>query len=394
MWLATPVRAQGPLSPSGTPAESMKTLQELWDRLAVQQTEIQNAQRQNAVLLNALGINLPWLIHTDNFQPSASSSLALDSDGRPTVGFIDRFGVVMFARFDGSAWSFENVNALQANFAVSLAFGPDGKPAIAYQGAVSNDLRMVHFDGTVWQDAAVENSGTAGINPSLAFGPDGQPAIAHSQSNPQQLLCSRFDGVAWHHDIVDKYGTTCSLAFGPDGQPAIAYYQELLDVPPDGTLKFARYDGTDWILSTVATGYHNGIYQSLAFGLNGQPAIASVNPGQDLRYLQFDGSAWNATVVDSSFPDSFYYPSLAIGPDGQPAIAYAQEAFGSLNLKFTRFNGSWNIEIVDDQDRAGYGASLAFGPAGQPVIAYSTFIAAGNLTRLKLARQGTFAPPP
>jgi hypothetical protein len=65
---------------------------------------------------------------------------------------------------------------------------------------------------------------------SLTFGPDGQPALAF-QSNAQDLLFYRYvgslDGPAWGGGTVvesaGNVGSYCSLAYGPDGQPAIAY---------------------------------------------------------------------------------------------------------------------------------------------------------------------------
>ena len=53
--------AQGPLPPPGAPAPTMKTLQELWDKLSAQQAAVHAASRQNSLILSALGITLPWL---------------------------------------------------------------------------------------------------------------------------------------------------------------------------------------------------------------------------------------------------------------------------------------------------------------------------------------------
>ena len=64
-------------------------------------------------------------------------------------------------------------------------------------------------------------------------------------------------------------GRDTSLAFTPGGQPAISYY--------DGTnadLKYAVFNGSTWILSTVDSTGVVGTYTSLAFTPGGQPAIS------------------------------------------------------------------------------------------------------------------------
>ena len=106
----------GSLAPPGAPEPTMKSLQEIWDKIGdlettvgTQQTQITTLQTQNAallqqsalMLLNA-GVALLWSIAT------------VDSEG--SVG--------------GYA---------------SLAFGPDGQPAIAYYDETNCDLKFARM---------------------------------------------------------------------------------------------------------------------------------------------------------------------------------------------------------------------------------------------------------
>lgn len=84
----------------------------------------------------------------------------------------------------------------------------------------------------------MESTGNVGISSSLAFGPEGQPAIAYYDSTNADLRFSRYNGSTWASSAVDTAGAVgsfCALSFGQDGQPMIAYYDNTNE-----DLKFAR----------------------------------------------------------------------------------------------------------------------------------------------------------
>lgn len=388
LLLASCASAQGPLAPPGGPAPTMKTLQELWDKLSAQQAALNAATRQNSLILSALGINLPWLFENG---PTSTGplSLAFDPDGRPTVAYIQAFGAIKLARFNGSFWSVEDVAPdSTGQLGISLAFGPDGKPAIAFV-SYAGDIRYAYHDGSVWQIETVDARNSAD-QPSLAFAPDGRPAISHFIYSSTNVIYSVRNGSTWTNTTVDA-GFSSSLAFAPDGQPAIVYAFGPWGGPNE--IRVNRFDGTNWNV-TVADNTPYAGSPKLAFSPAGNPAVTFYVYGNQLYFSQFDGANWNPSPVDSSNPNAFYYFSLAFGPDGQPAIAYAYEDGADLDLRFARFNGSWIPETVISAGVAGYFASLAFGPDGQPAIACNSYDPGANSTQLILARKGTFTSIP
>jgi hypothetical protein len=213
-------------------------------------------------------------------------------------------------------------------FGNSLAFGPDGQPAIAYQALGSSTLflKFAHFDGSSWELSTVEppagpTAGT-GSDASLAFAPDGEPAIAYRYiSGDSHLRYAHRIGLQWFTALVDDGGSAeagfdSSLAFGPDGQPAIGYRDS------QSLVKLARFNGNNWLISPVRGGASE---PSLAFSPSGQPAVSfAANSTGNIIFTQYgsslDGPSWPAAIVDLTA--ALTQTDLAFGPDGQPAIAY------------------------------------------------------------------------
>ena len=130
------IHAQGTFPPPSGPAvPTQKSLQELWDKVGSLQTQL-NATQTQLALLSAFAPNLSWILST------------VDSAG--SVG--------------------------QYN---SLAFGPDGQPAISYYNGSTGDLKYARFNATTWDLTTPDSTGNVGQYTSLVFGPDGQPAISY-----------------------------------------------------------------------------------------------------------------------------------------------------------------------------------------------------------------------
>ena len=168
----------------------MKTLQELWDKVSMQQAALASLSRQNSLLLVAYGVPLPW-----NFRnapsPSGPLDLAFDAEGRATVAYIDSLGAIRLARFDGAAWTGEEVAPDSTGLnGISLAFAPDGTPAMAFQANTlgGSEIGYAYYDGSTWQTETVDARNPAASICSLAFSPAGQPAIAHGILTTTNLI--------------------------------------------------------------------------------------------------------------------------------------------------------------------------------------------------------------
>ena len=77
------------------------------------------------------------------------------------------------------AWNLSTVVSGDNRRNITLAFGQDGQPAVAYQNVTNADLAIARFDGTKWTQTIIDSAGTVGEYACLAFDPAGLPAISH-----------------------------------------------------------------------------------------------------------------------------------------------------------------------------------------------------------------------
>lgn len=133
--------AQGPLDPPAAPAPTMKSLQEIWDKIGGLETQATQLATQNAQLQKQLAL-------------LAAATVNL-------------------------AWNLSTVVSGANRRNISLAFGQDGKPSLAYFSSASSDLRFARYNNSGWTITTVESAGDVGQYSSLKIAPDGQPAIAY-----------------------------------------------------------------------------------------------------------------------------------------------------------------------------------------------------------------------
>lgn len=186
-----------------------------------------------------------------------------------------------------------------------------------------------------------------------------------------------FSMAGWITQTVDSaYGTgfNTSLALDANGSPHLSYQDW-----NQGTLKYAHYDGSAWLIETVDQG-SPGSSDALALDAAGFPHVGYMSgfPGFDLKYAWYDGSGWISETVDSA-GDAGYHASLALDAAGHPHISY-YVAWPAYDLRYAWYNGtSWVIETVDSAGDVGEWSSLALDSAGYPHIAYTVLGASGEL---------------
>lgn len=111
------VRAQGSLTPPGVPSATMKSLQELWDRMQTLESNV-NARVGSVESQTLYG---------------QAATIAMLADLARTHGM-----TVTATR----VWQIQTVdNSTRMGTYTSLAFTPSGRPAISYRDDSNNDLK-------------------------------------------------------------------------------------------------------------------------------------------------------------------------------------------------------------------------------------------------------------
>lgn len=392
--LLTPVFlfGQGSFTPPGPPGPTQKSLQEIWDEIQSLQTEVGGLKEENLLLrqqnddlhalnsliLRNLGIELPWSFSgVTGRNPAENLSLAFGPDASPAVAYYNvEEGDLIYAAQEGAGWTLTTVDSTgDTGQYPSLDFGPDGHPAIAYYDATSADLKFARFNGSSWDIQVVDSSGDVGTYCSFAFSRGGRPAIAYGDRTNSRIKYALYDGSSWGLQIVEsQMAVAMQLRFSPEGSPAIIFLNS------SGGIYYAIRDGTffdPWNVSTVTTAPSNGV--TFDFLANGQPIVATrlVFFDPKLHAFTYDGSSWSFEIVDAL--DGTGLPaSLATDAAGNPFIAYIDEA--NQALKLARYDGSsWSLEQLADYSIFGttdYYLSLVIDPKGNPAIACSVAFAA------------------
>ncbi len=243
-WVIETVDSSGPdagnytslkFSPGGYPAVSYQRYD------AASKVELCYASKDTA----------GWTLTTVADQLNSSiidTSLAFGTNGYPSIAYYVKptYGSydIRYARWDGSAWLKKGID-YGCGFSLSLAFQPNGKAAVAYFDWYHSPSELVYvtegtYSWSYWdsQTVAVQAYGTSAY-PSLAFAPDGHPAISYHDDQLGYLKYAKYDGTKWSIVIVDFdgfVGAYSSLAFSPDGCPVISYYDATR-----GVLKLAEW---------------------------------------------------------------------------------------------------------------------------------------------------------
>jgi hypothetical protein len=312
-----------------------------------------------------------WVTETvdgGNIGDGESSSLALDAEDRPHISY-HAGGGLRYAYHDGTAWITETLESGHTvGGATSLVLDAAGRPRISYfQMGISGQLRYAYRDEQGWHVEHVYTTGHDARGNSLALDSAGRPRISFQKAGPLfgGLSYAYLDGQAWHiedldGDVSSYTGADCSLKLDAADRPHISYYFLGSGYEPGFDLRYAHYDGTAWITETVDAGGDVGSYTSLALDSSGRPHISYYDATHgDLRYayrcapvgeVVVSGSALFPLRITGLYSATYQPPTASLpitfawsnGAVG-PTAAYSWTVTGTHAVEVTATNGCGQV---------------------------------------------------
>jgi hypothetical protein len=239
-------------------------------------------------------------VQTIDSTPDVGSfvSLALDTAGKPSVAYYDATNAdLKFASLGGSTWTTQTVDSsFTVGYYPSLKFDKANNPVIAYYYKTGGDLKVATNTGGGWQMSTVDSTGDVGRYPSLAINPAGGAwSVAYEATGIGAFKYAQRNSTTWSTTVVDTNGAGggfISLAFDADNLPAFSYYDA-----KSSDLRLARYTGSLWSTTAVATKNTQGLYTNLFFNGN-NPVIYYFNKSANaLNVARSNGGVFSLTTI-------------------------------------------------------------------------------------------------
>jgi subtilisin family serine protease len=298
-----------------------------------------------------------------------ASSVNVGVDGKDNSVELDEYGVLHFTWFDvtarnlkyatrseGGLWSaVQTIDTnIDAGSYVSLGLTSSGKPAMAYYDARNADLKYAEFTGRSWSVQVVDSRLSVGLYPSLAFDRFDDPLIAYYFKNGGDLKFAINEGDGWRVSFIDQsqdVGRFASIAVSGNGQFGVSYANSTV-----GSMKFASKSetATTWNVRTVDTLGRGGAYTSAAYDSGNRPGFTYYDVmNADLKFAWFNGSSWVATTVAANLTQGLY-TNLAFLDSGSADILYYHKSRDAVFRATGKIN-NWSVgELL-----AGGGRQLA-----------------------------------
>ena len=316
-------------------------------------------------------------------------STAFGPDGKPYIAYRDEANLnkatVMRWSPADLAWKSVGSSGFSEGqaFETSLAFSKKGRPHVAFADAANEGkITVLRFTGGSWQTV-----GTAGFSEqspkflSLTFSADDRPYVAYQDGVAGKVAVMRLNKAGTTWEVAGASGPSAGaalypcLTFGPDGKPYVAF----MDPTHSGKATVVRLNGDTW--ENVATpGFSAGIAGvfSLRFSPDGDLYVAFSDGSQGgkitVMRLPRTRQVWELVGSAGFTVGQAAAGSMAFGPDAMPYLAYA--GVGGADkadvMRFDKKTNAWESLGPSSLPARGiYNITLNFGPDGRPYVTYS-----------------------
>lgn len=324
--------------------------------------------------------------------PSAGthSSMVLDSSDRPHIVYRANEGSlnqIRYAHYDGDEWVIEIVedDLYWESSGASIAVDSSNQPHVVYHDGSIGLLYSVRNGPSDWETCVVDTSGViptlgCGNYPSMTIDLSDNVHITYMYSIPYycETRHAFLDNSTWEVTAVDE-GTFSSIVTDAYCVPHISYRS------PDG-LKYAKLIGTIWETEIV----DSEVWlerNSIALDPSGNPVISyfmgQTGPSDDdLKFAFYNGEEWILEMVYGNDNESAgRFNSVAVDSDGVPVIAFIYQGvkFGPTEASLYLSHRSEPLGIINDE----FSESVSSDPILYPLYPNPVFEAATISFRLE-----------
>ncbi len=307
-----------------------------------------------------------------------------------------------------------------ASMQPSIALDSNGRPAVAWMDRTPGNLEIYlrYWDGQSWQElggsasaGGISSSRADSWAPAVAFTSDDKPVVAWLEGSPgiTSILIRRWNGHAWqtvggplgHPDVAGTRGNlqTPVLALDLAGNPLVAW---------SGWTgrrwdSFLRRRGGSWLPFGQASGPVSGsdrssVHPTLVVDRRGHPIIAwsEILPDNaEIYAARWTGARWErisgppgGAGISANAGDS-KLPKLALSRNGEPTVAWMDDTSARFGKRKDYVRGSWQIylrsrtangwqQLAGSASGQGISATrgesrapaLALDPLGNPYVAW------------------------
>lgn len=292
---------------------------------------------------------------------------------------VARFASVMlgcalsFQAYSQSMWNIEAVETGSDYQSVSAAIDKsDNQIHLVYGNWLNIQepyIKYARQNGTSWETETVTFGNPCGTSIAVDNNKTPHFSFYNGISGYYDLNYGTKINSEWNLQVVDyptelnaQVGVYNSIKVDRNNHPGIAYYDG-----DDHSLRYARWDGSQWIIEAVTGPNGTDGYISLALDQNDNPHIAFYAWG--LKYAHWTGSEWLIETVDASSYDAGYCASLALDSKGNPHISYMIWPEGIIKYATWRDN-HWEIRTVETVTRSSTNGTIAIDSRDAPHLCF------------------------
>lgn len=296
-----------------------------------------------------------------------SLALALTLAIGPALGAAQRPEPAAPEELTADGWLIERIDDPKLFYDMSdrsLALDSKNRPHIAYGG---DHLYYAWNDGTQWNFMTVDAEYGVGQSASLSVDRNDRPHISYYDQVNGRLKYAHYDGANWLIEVVDTSPLAVSLdEWAAQAEPTLLENRLQDDLRPWETEALLAPLAPDRLKPGV------GRYNSIATSAANAPTIAYYDAvNGDLRVARRTGSGWEITVVEGTKEDTGKYVSLAIDVNNHLHVSYLDDS--NESLKYAYYDGSWTTETVDSDGVGAYTSIAVESEDALPQISYYDF---------------------